>query len=69
MEFLHLLPSLTLWNGVGPTSYLPSALAFYRALRVYPSPVELIMIYQKTVPQPIFNVSAPVALFLYALLI
>lgn len=31
-------------------------MSFYRALRVYPSPVELIMIYQKTVPDPIFKV-------------
>lgn len=31
-------------------------MAFYRALRVYPSPVELIVIYQKTVPEPIFKV-------------
>lgn len=38
---------------------LPAALSFYRALRVYPSPVELIMIYQKTVPEPVFKVSAP----------
>ncbi|KAL6305892.1 MAS20-domain-containing protein [Sparassis latifolia] len=40
----------------GPNFYLPAALSFYRALRVYPSPVELIVIYQKTVPEPIFNV-------------
>lgn len=41
---------------VGPLYYLPSALAFYRALRVYPSPTELIVIYQKTVPEAIFKV-------------
>ena len=39
--------------------HLPAALSFYRALRVYPSPVELIMIYQKTVPEPVFKVSVP----------
>ncbi|KIK67618.1 hypothetical protein GYMLUDRAFT_215760 [Collybiopsis luxurians FD-317 M1] len=39
----------------GPMFHLPAALAFYRALRVYPSPVELMMIYQKTVPEPIFK--------------
>lgn len=27
----------------GPMNEIPAALAFYRALRVYPSPVELIM--------------------------
>ncbi|KAG5648783.1 hypothetical protein DXG03_000132 [Asterophora parasitica] len=39
----------------GPDNYLAAALSFYRALRVYPSPVELIVIYQKTVPEPIFK--------------
>ncbi|RDB20101.1 Mitochondrial import receptor subunit tom20 [Hypsizygus marmoreus] len=39
----------------GPDFYLASAISFYRALRVYPSPVELIVIYQKTVPEPIFK--------------
>jgi hypothetical protein len=33
-------------------------MSFYRALRVYPAPVELIVIYQKTVPEPIFKVHA-----------
>jgi hypothetical protein len=33
-------------------------MCFFRALRVYPSPVELIMIYQQTVPEPIFKVRA-----------
>ncbi|PFH49247.1 hypothetical protein AMATHDRAFT_48863 [Amanita thiersii Skay4041] len=40
----------------GPDFHLQSALYFFRALRVYPSPVELIMIYQKTVPEPVFKV-------------
>ena len=40
----------------GPAFYLPAALSFYRALRVYPSPADLIIIYQKTVPEPIFKV-------------
>ncbi|KAE9404827.1 MAS20-domain-containing protein [Gymnopus androsaceus JB14] len=39
----------------GPLFYLPAALAFYRALRVYPSPAELMVIYQKTVPEPVFK--------------
>ncbi|KAF8897884.1 hypothetical protein BD779DRAFT_1782192 [Infundibulicybe gibba] len=39
----------------GPAFYLPAAMSFFRALRVYPSPVELIVIYQKTVPEPIFK--------------
>ncbi|TFK55459.1 MAS20-domain-containing protein [Heliocybe sulcata] len=40
----------------GPVFHLPAALCFYRALRVYPSPVELIVIYQKTVPEPVFKI-------------
>ncbi len=40
----------------GPAFHLAAALSFYRALRVYPSPVELIVIYQKTVPEPVFKV-------------
>ncbi|KAJ9104925.1 hypothetical protein QFC19_003720 [Naganishia cerealis] len=40
--------------ATGPANEVSAALCFYRALRVYPSPVELIMIYQKTVPAPIF---------------
>jgi import receptor subunit TOM20 len=40
----------------GPEFAVEAALAFFRALRVYPSPVELIMIFQKTVPDHIFKV-------------
>lgn len=43
----------------GPSFALTAALAFYRALRVYPSPVELIMIYQRTVPEEVFKVCLP----------
>ncbi|KAF8204688.1 MAS20-domain-containing protein [Pholiota molesta] len=39
----------------GPSSYLPAAMAFFRALRVYPSPVELIVIYEKTIIEPVFK--------------
>ncbi|ORY32130.1 mitochondrial outer membrane translocase complex, subunit Tom20 domain-containing protein [Naematelia encephala] len=38
----------------GPEFMVPAATHFYRALRVYPQPVELLMIYQKVVPAPIF---------------
>ncbi|KAK7062149.1 SET domain-containing protein, partial [Favolaschia claudopus] len=34
----------------GDAFYVPAALSFYRALVVYPSPPELLAIYQKTVP-------------------
>lgn len=42
--------------ALGPEFHLQAALCFYRALRVYPSPVELIVIYQKTVPEDVFKV-------------
>ncbi|KAG6845444.1 hypothetical protein H0H87_009352 [Tephrocybe sp. NHM501043] len=42
-------------SGRGPEFHLEAALSFYRALRVYPAPMELIVIYEKTVPQPIFK--------------
>ncbi|KAI0304074.1 hypothetical protein BC826DRAFT_1100975 [Russula brevipes] len=44
----------------GPEFAVEAALAFFRALRVYPSPVELIMISQNTVPEPVFKIAQPV---------
>jgi mitochondrial import receptor subunit TOM20 len=53
----YLLFACSLINSwIGPDFYLAAAMSFYRALRVYPAPVELIVIYQKTVPEPIFKV-------------
>ena len=40
----------------GPAFYLPAAIAFFRALRIYPAPAELIGIYQSTVSPPVFKV-------------
>jgi len=39
----------------GSTYYLPAAMAFYRALRIYPNPVDLLGIYQKTITEPVFK--------------
>ncbi|KAL1413487.1 mitochondrial import receptor subunit tom20 [Vanrija albida] len=39
----------------GPAEYVKAATHFYRALRVYPQPVELLMIYQKVCPEPVFQ--------------
>ena len=38
----------------GPLFHFPAAVAFYRALRVYPAPTELLEIYQQTVAPPVF---------------
>ncbi|EMD40854.1 hypothetical protein CERSUDRAFT_103234 [Gelatoporia subvermispora B] len=40
----------------GEAFYMPAALSFFRALRVYPSPVELIMLYQQTLPEQVFKI-------------
>ena len=31
-------------------------MAFYRALRIYPNPIDLLGIYQKTIIEPVFKV-------------
>jgi import receptor subunit TOM20 len=35
----------------GPELYIVAAAAFFKALKVYPSPLELLKIYQKAVPE------------------
>ncbi|KAF7724736.1 hypothetical protein EC973_000764 [Apophysomyces ossiformis] len=40
----------------GEAHYKDSVLPFYRALKVYPAPLELIMIYQKTIPMEVFQI-------------
>ena len=47
---------ILLTSCIGPAFSLTAAMCFFRALRVYPSPVELLMIYQQTVPEPVFKV-------------
>ncbi|KAH9904132.1 mitochondrial import receptor subunit tom-20 [Xylariomycetidae sp. FL2044] len=41
-----------------PSKTLEAALAFYKALKVYPTPADLIQIYDKTVPKRIIDVLA-----------
>lgn len=40
----------------GPANFLQAAVAFFRALKVYPAPMELVMIYQKAVPKEVFDI-------------
>ncbi|PFH61568.1 hypothetical protein XA68_16991 [Ophiocordyceps unilateralis] len=41
-----------------PSSAVEAALAFYKGLKVYPAPGELIKIYDNTVPKPILDILA-----------
>ncbi|KAJ2396522.1 mitochondrial import receptor subunit tom20, partial [Coemansia sp. RSA 2531] len=41
--------------SAGPAGYTEAACRFYQALMVYPNPVELVMIYQKTTPEEVFK--------------
>ncbi|KAI8376115.1 mitochondrial outer membrane translocase complex, subunit Tom20 domain-containing protein [Radiomyces spectabilis] len=43
------------WCGKGEAFYDDAILPFYKALKVYPAPMELVMIYQKTLPPPVFE--------------
>ena len=45
-----------LLSFVGPSFHLPAAMAFFRALKIYPNPVDLLGIYQKTIIEPVFKV-------------
>ncbi|KAI7889235.1 MAS20 protein import receptor-domain-containing protein [Mucor mucedo] len=42
--------------GQGEAYYEQSVEPFYKALRVYPAPLELIMLYQKTLPEKVFRI-------------
>ncbi|ORZ24663.1 protein import receptor MAS20 [Absidia repens] len=39
----------------GEEFYNDAVLPFYKAVKVYPAPMELVTIYQKTLPQPVFE--------------
>lgn len=40
----------------GGTDHLEAALCFYRALKVYPQPEDLVKIYDQTVPKPVLDI-------------
>ncbi|KAK3813404.1 MAG: MAS20 protein import receptor-domain-containing protein [Benniella sp.] len=40
----------------GPEAYGIAAICFYKALKVYQAPTELVMVYQKTIPPEVFTV-------------
>lgn len=41
---------------LGESQAIPAALAFYRALSVYPNPVDLLSIYDKSVKEPVLSI-------------
>lgn len=41
---------------IGPENYSKAAICFYKALKVYPAPAELVMVFQKTIPPEVFTV-------------
>ncbi|CAK7202965.1 mitochondrial import receptor subunit tom20 [Sporothrix eucalyptigena] len=49
--------------GSDPTQAIESALHFYKALKVYPTPGDLIRIYDQTVSKPILDVLAEMIAF------
>lgn len=40
------------------SSQIEAALCFYKALKVYPQPKDLVNIYDKTVPKPVIDILA-----------
>ncbi|KAI9479605.1 mitochondrial outer membrane translocase complex, subunit Tom20 domain-containing protein [Zychaea mexicana] len=40
----------------GEAYYNDAVLPFFKALKVYPAPMELLMIYQKTIPEPVLQI-------------
>jgi len=40
---------------IGPQFHVDAAISFFKALRVYPAPHDLIQIYQKTLPPAVFE--------------
>lgn len=55
-DFPFFFTKKDLSSFVGPQFHLPAAMAFYRALRIYPNPMDLLGIYQKTIVEPVFKV-------------
>ncbi|KAL8705039.1 MAG: hypothetical protein Q9201_001809 [Fulgogasparrea decipioides] len=45
------------------SEHLEAALCFYKALKVYPQPGDLITIYDKTVPKPVLDILADMVAF------
>jgi len=43
---------------MGPQHYMDAAMVFYQALRVYPSPLEMMMLYKQQLPTPVMAIVA-----------
>lgn len=51
----HLIPTCFCSFMIGPEKSEESAACFFRALKVYPNPVELLAILQKSVPEDVIG--------------
>lgn len=51
----RLISYILVFYLIGPENYDMAAICFYKALKVYPAPAELVMVYQKTIPQEVFT--------------
>ncbi|MCJ1324130.1 hypothetical protein MMC10_000792 [Thelotrema lepadinum] len=56
--FMEMVSQGEVLSQQGKASELEAALHFYKALKVYPQPQDLIGIYDKTVPKPVLDVLA-----------
>lgn len=50
--------SVLIGNIAIESNQIEAALCFYKALKVYPQPADLISIYDKTVPKPVLDILA-----------
>ncbi|ORZ33816.1 hypothetical protein BCR44DRAFT_1191285 [Catenaria anguillulae PL171] len=53
--FMEMLSKGEALGKMGPQFFDIAATCFYKALKVYPAPAELVMLYQRTVAEPIFQ--------------
>ncbi|KAI9172968.1 mitochondrial import receptor subunit tom20 [Blastocladiella emersonii ATCC 22665] len=53
--FMEMLSKGEQLAKMGPPLYDLAAQCFYRALKVYPAPAELVMLYQRTLEEPVFR--------------
>jgi len=56
--FMNLVTQADQLVMMGPQHYMDAAVVFYQALRVYPSPLEMLMLYKQQLPAPVMAIVA-----------